>query len=94
MSTLAKKDINSKLQIKGFEQDYRDHNCFYYRNNGQKTNIWTKTSFGSKKEIDDGLISLMSKQVKLDKKEFMRLIQCTLSKEGYRELLIERGFIK
>ena len=94
MSTLPKREIKAKLQIKGFEEDFRDHDCFYYMNRGQKTNIWTKTSFGSKNYIDDDLILKMARQVKLNKKEFMKLIECTLSKEEYRELLIEKGFIK
>lgn len=94
MATLDVKKINLRLQAKGFEKEERDHHFFWYIHNGKKTNICTKTSFGSKKEIGDPLISAMAGQVHLNKNEFMRLIQCTLSKEGYRDLLIERGFIK
>lgn len=83
-----------RLQAKGFEKEERDHHFFWYIHNGKKTNISTKTSFGSKKEIGDPLISKMADQVHLKKDEFMKLIQCTLSKEEYREVLIERGFIK
>lgn len=94
MPTLEKREIKAKLQKKGFVEDYRDHDCFYYVNKGQKTNIWTKTSFSSKKEIGIELIKKMANQTRLKKDEFIRLIECTLSKEQYRELLIERGYIE
>ena len=94
MATLKIKDINAKLIKKGFTQKNNDHHFFYYINNGKKTGISTKTSFGSKKEIGDPLISAMAKQVRLEKPDFLRLIKCTLSKLGYRELLIKNGDLK
>lgn len=94
MSTLNIKKINSRLQAKGFEKEEKDHHFFYYTYNGERTKIYTKTSFGSKKEIGDSLISKMATQVHLKKEEFMRLIECTLSKEDYRDLLLEKGLIK
>lgn len=93
MAELKVKDINESLQKKGFVKKANDHNFFYYMNDGKKTNIRTKTSFGSKGTIGDNLISAMAKQVKLSKAEFLPLIQCTLSKEDYKKILIDRKII-
>ena len=94
MSSLNVKEINAKLQKKGFVKGDTDHHCFYYMHNGKKTGIWTKTSFGSNKDIGDSLILKMAKQVRLKKPEFMRLIECTLSQEAYKNLLIQNGEIE
>ncbi len=94
MSSLNVKEINAKLQKKGFKKENTDHNCFYYVYNGKKTGIWTKTSFGSHKDIGDNLILKMARQVRLKKPEFMRLIECTLSAEDYKKLLIQNGEIE
>lgn len=93
MSTLSKKDINERLLKKGFCKIDTDHHCYYYVYNGRKTNISTKFSMGSGKDIGDSLISIMAKQVRLNKADFMKLIQCTLSKEEYRDLMIKNGNI-
>lgn len=94
MSTLNVKEINSKLQKKGFVKEDTDHHCFYYVHNGKKTSIWTKTSFGSHKDIGDSLILKMARQVRLKKPEFMKLIECTLSAEEYKRILIQNGEIE
>lgn len=60
MSILNVKEINAKLQKKGFVKQDTDH----------------------------------QKQVRLKKPEFMKLIECTLSAEDYKKILIKNGEIE
>ena len=60
-----------------------------------ETNIWTMVSHGSgSDDVGDGLIKQMSKQLCISKKQFLELVKCTLSKEGYAELVTETAFGK
>ena len=93
MASLKTKMIDKALTKKGFVKEDKDHHYYYYYYNGKKTSIKTKTSHG-KSEIYDNLISEMSKQLLLDKDEFIRLIQCTLDGEKYKEILINKGILK
>ena len=92
MAVLETKQIDKALRKKGFEKNTGDHNFYYYMNNGKKTNIFTKTSH-SASEINDSLIAKMAKQTYLEKSQFMRLIECTLSGEQYKEILLEKNLI-
>lgn len=93
MAVLKTAQIDKALKKKGFEASNKDHHFYYYMNNGKKTNIFTKTSHSSD-EIGDGLIKKMADQVRLEKNEFKELIQCTLSGEKYKQILINKGIIK
>lgn len=55
--------------------------------------LYTKISHGSKKDIDDYLIKKMSEQCKLSKSDFAELVNCTLSHQGYIDILKEKGYI-
>lgn len=93
MSVLKKKQIAAALTKKGFEDRNGDHKFFYYVYNGKKINIFTYLSNGSGNEIGDSLISRMSKELKLEKASFMELIECTLSGDAYKEILLEGKYI-
>lgn len=84
MSSLKTIDIKKNLGKKGFEvNDKRDHIWFNYLTpEGKKTIIRTKISHG-KDDIGDSLIGQMAKQVHLQKRDFVRLVTCTLSKDDY-----------
>ena len=45
------------------------------------------------KEISDGILAQMAKQCRLNKQDFMNLIDCPLSREQYEVRLIEKGEI-
>lgn len=93
MSVLKIKDIDKSLQTKGFAVEQGRKHIFYYLTvDGKKTSIKTHVSHGES-EIDDHLISAMKRQTKLEKKEFLDLINCPLSKDEYIQLLIDRGHI-
>ncbi|MHB8566714.1 MAG: hypothetical protein ACYC9U_06400 [Nitrososphaerales archaeon] len=78
------------LKKKGFELSQGDHRFFVLYVNGKKTSVWTKVSH-SGKEINDNLIHAMSAQLRLDKKQFLDLIECPLSKEDYVHELTKQG---
>lgn len=92
MSVLETKQIDKALKKKGFVIEERDHHFYFYKNDGKKTSINTKTSH-SASEIGNSLIKIMAKQLHLEKSEFERLIKCTLSGEEYKEILKEKGLI-
>ena len=91
---LSSFDVQRGLQKKGFTARQNDHTFFYYKTlEGQKTDVWTKVSHGSKKDIDDSLITQMSHQCKLQRKDFIALINCPLKREKYEEILRRQGEI-
>ena len=93
MSVLKVKDIRNSLIVKGFhEEENRKHIFYHLLVGGKKTTIRTHVSHGET-EIYDDLIDSMKKQTKLNKNEFLDLINCPLSKEKYIEILIERGHV-
>jgi hypothetical protein len=78
-----RRKVEQALLKKGFEQDERHHHFFLYRaENGLLSNIRTKTSH-SGKELDDYLLGTMARQCHLDKKQFLGLVDCPLSRADY-----------
>ena len=88
-----KRKIEEALTCKGFERNEGDHHFFVYRTiKGRKTSIRTKTSHTPKmKEIGDSILTQMAKQCHLNKQEFLNLVDCPLSREGFETLLADRG---
>ena len=91
-----KTTVEAGLRAKGFEQTEGDHHFFVYvTTGGKKTAIRTKTSHTPKmKEIPDNLLGQMAKQCKLNKQDFLNLIDCPLSTEQYESKLRERGILQ
>ena len=85
--------VSKVLLNKGFTLDEkRDHNCFYLLNtDGTKSVVWTKISHGSKKDIHDGLLGQMMREMRLKKPQFNEYMDCTLTKEMYLEILKKEG---
>jgi len=80
------KDVAAGLTNKGFLRHEGDHSFYILWVEGKNTGIRTKISHGEK-EIHDGLLAQMAKQVKLGKKDFLNLVDCPLTSEQYLELL-------
>lgn len=59
---------------------------------GKDTGIYTMTSRGGKKyrTLGNDLVSSMAKQLRLQTKEFVKLIDCTMTGKAYLALLEER----
>ena len=74
---------------KGFEEnDQRDHIFFAYRRqDGRLTRRRTKLSHGSAgSDVSDSLLSLMAKQLGLSKADFLKLVDCPMSREEYENV--------
>lgn len=92
---LNKKKAYKNLKKKGFVDSINhsgDHKYLEFIHNG-KICFFTKLSNGSKKDLDNYLISQMSKQCKISKNEFADLVNCPLSKERYSEILKDKGYL-
>ena len=85
-------DVEKSLLAKGFRSRDGDHNYFhYYSKAGKKTAVFTKTSHGSR-EIDDSLLARMTRQCRLSRSDFDRLIDCPLDRDSYEARLVAAGF--
>ena len=93
---IEKVKVYKSLRKKGFIESVNkssDHLYLELFYEG-KLILYTKISHGSDKEIGNYLIKQMSHQCKLNKKDFIDLVKCPLSKENYIQMLVERGFIE
>ena len=87
-------EIEASLLKKGFvKKDGGDHHRYiYFTGDGQKTSVHTKISRGSKsRHIDTSLIALMARQCRLAKADFLQLVDCPLSRDGYAQKLAQQG---
>lgn len=90
----ATKDVERILVQKRFILEKgRDHNYYFIYKNGKKTRINTKVSHGSHKDIDNGLLSKMQKQMHLSKKQFNDYFDCHMSGDEYIEYLESQNLI-
>lgn len=94
MSVLDPKKTYKNLKKKGFVDSINkssDHKWvdFFY---DDKYVLSTKISHGNK-DIDNHLIKQMSFQCKLDKADFIDLVNCPLSREDYIQLLKKKGLL-
>lgn len=80
-----KRDVEAGLAAKGFQSDSGDHRVFiYYSKDGRRTPVRTKTSHGtSTRTIGDDLISQMARQCHVTRGDFLRLVDCPMSREEY-----------
>ena len=93
---LKQKDIASALDRKGFLRRGGDHARFVYHTaDGRVTERRTMLSHGSGgKPIRDPLLGEMARQCGLKKREFIYLVSCTLDRDSYERLLVERGHVE
>ena len=95
MSPLDSRKTFKAMCSKGFkEAQHRspDHKWIEFWHDGKLTRSRTKFSHNNQ-EINDYLIKEMSKQVNLSKKEFVDFAKCTLSQEGYVEILRSKNLL-
>lgn len=91
MSKLKHQKIKGGLKRKGFRESQSDHTFLTFYHNDMKTEVWTKLSLGGGKEIGEDLIHRMASQVKLTKKQFLDLIECIMTRDGYISELQRQG---
>ncbi|MBU2912713.1 hypothetical protein [Reichenbachiella agariperforans] len=93
MSPLDGKKAYKAMRKKGFkESDNKspDHKWVDFWFEGKLTKIKTKFSHNDQ-EIDNYLITAMSRQINLSRKEFVEFAKCNLSEEGYIKILKDKG---
>ena len=85
---LVKRKVESALIRKGFQRNDSHHIQFrYIAMNGQVTHVKTKISHGQSRDIGDKLAGKMARQCFLKLSEFKKLIDCSLSRSQYEEIL-------
>ena len=89
-------DILSSLTSKGFElkQGKRDHDVLFFTHDGRVQPVFTKLSRGAQhKTVDDSLLGRMSRQLKISRKQFDELVDCSMTGKDYQDLLRSNGVI-
>lgn len=88
---IKSRQVASSLCKKGFvETEGSSHRLFRLTIDGKKTAIHTVMSRGSH-DLGTHMLSSMAKQIALSSEEFVQLVRCPLTAEGYLDLLRERG---
>jgi hypothetical protein len=88
--------ILAALTSKGFglEQGSRDHDFLFFWYEGKRQPVFTKLSRGTQyKTVGDPLLSKMSRQLHLTKKEFGNLVDCPMSEADFIERLVQQGVL-
>jgi hypothetical protein len=94
--------VEKSLKKKGFKKGNKGvkgrkrkqkHIKYFFHYKEKKTPVFTFVSH-SDQDIDDYLISKMSKQMKLHKKDFIAFVNCPLTKDKYIKKLQKTGIIK
>ena len=88
-----RKSVEKTLRAKGFAQIEDDHHDFIYiTREGRRTRARSKTNHSPKvKDLADNLIGKMARQCLLAKPEFLRLVDCPMSRDDYERVLSEQG---
>ena len=95
MAPLDSKKTYNAMCSKGFKEAQNksnDHKRIEFWHKGKLTRSRTKFSHNNQ-EIDDYLIREMSKQINLTKKQFIEFAKCTLSEDGYAEILRSQNLL-
>ena len=85
--------IRAAFLSKGFIADETHHEMFWFVVGGKKTSVRTRISHGAK-EYGDQLLTLMSRQIGLNKSELYRLVDCPMDGEKLKTLLVGRGKVR
>ena len=89
---LKVRDIVRSLRQKGFtEISGRSHRVFWYTDGTGAGRIQTMVSRSSRGEVGVALISDMARQCRLNRSDFVALVECSLTRENYRQELRKRG---
>ncbi|WP_438316143.1 hypothetical protein [Sporosarcina sp. FA9] len=92
MSARRVRLIQSSLEKKGLKLKETHHHMYTFYVDGKKTSIRTRLSHG-KKEYDDHLLGQMAKQLKVSKDQLLNFIDCPMSFEDYKKVLIDNGVL-
>ena len=87
---LEVRDIERSLPRKGFVRKASKDIYFSFEFEGKDWGISTFVSHGQR-EIGDSLAGKMARQVKLTKRDFVRLVECPMDHDEYVTKLRELG---
>ena len=94
MVALKPRNAHTSFLQKGFQEEREhDHVFYYFYYKGQKTHIKTHISHNSG-DLSDWHISKMSKQVKLNRQQFIDLVKCPLKEKELIEIYIKAKELK
>ncbi len=83
------------LRRKGFrEVNARHLQLRYFSVDGEETEAFTVVSHGADRDISDQLLASMARQLRLNRRQFDRLIDCDLSQADYEAMMRRDGFIR
>ena len=84
-------DLERALQRKGFEGKVRGGHVYYFLTlDGKHTGLHAHRSL-SDKELHDGRISQMARELKISPAEFREVVDCTQDHDGLIALLRSKG---
>lgn len=91
---LKVRDIARSLQRKGFmEKSGGAHRVFWYVDGDTTGRLQTMVSRSSRGEVGPSLIADMARQCRLNRAEFLALVDCSLTEADYRRKLLARGHL-
>ncbi len=93
MSSVPSREIDRALVKKGFVRENSKDRIYRLWAAGKPTRVKTILSHASNMDYDDHLLSQVGREMRLSKKELLQFVECTLSQEGYVDLLEERGWV-
>ena len=98
LTAIKPQNLKKALVKKGFvhSEGERDHDYYFYYENGEKTVVFTKISRGAhgKRVMGERLIHMVKEQMKFEKKDqLVSFVDCEFTKEDYREMLMKNGHI-
>jgi predicted RNA binding protein YcfA (HicA-like mRNA interferase family) len=86
------REVIGGLEKKGFERRDGKDIFLHLKVNGLKTAVFTKVS-QAEKEIHDGLLAAMARQLRLSRRQFDDLVRCPLDAPEYLQLLRDGNHI-
>jgi len=87
-STRPARSIDAALRRKGFARSVdSDHVVYRFFSPAGELLTRTKMSHGMRETLSVNLMSLMARQLRLTKSQFLNLIDCTMDENGYRDIL-------
>lgn len=84
--------MDATLLKKGFQRDQTHHHMYWFFVGSKRTTIKTRISHGEK-EYGDWLLGQMQKQLKLNKAQFDRFMDCPMKLEEYQGILVGAGHV-
>jgi len=87
------REVKQNLQRKGFKEKQGAKHILYIFMHKNKKICETHMSRNDQ-DLNDYLIGKMSKQLYLNKKDFIRLIDCPMSEEEYIKILKDKDILE